>query len=319
MINTYYKIGSDGFIALKGVFGTDQTIEQAARVSYGVGTRKVSETRGLIRYLMRHAHASPLEMAEMSFHIRLPIYVCRQWHRHRTWNYNEYSGRYSEMIDSMEISQDWRKQSKVNKQGSEEGSIHWPEHADMDEYYVGSMEQMSSEEYLSFREKEHQQISRELYEERIKFGVAREQARKDLPVSNYTEMFAKADLRNILGFITLRCDHHAQIEIRQYANMIACAVREHFPILFEVWYDYSFCSYNFTRLDQILIKEIFLNHGYENPSGFNKEHLEYHGGNRYKEIGMDKREFAEFVDKFTKSKEQEFILPSEVLPEKESL
>lgn len=291
-LNHYFSVLDDGFCALKGFMGTDDEIEQAARVSYGKGTRKVSDTRNLLRYLLRHHHTTPFEMGELKFHIRAPIYVIRQWHRHRTWSYNEYSGRYSEMIDSMEKTDPsrWRLQSGSNKQGSDgflksQGNTFEPDGGT-----------------LSRQESNLHEDIREVYQDRLDAGVAKEQARKDLPVSNYTEMYAKVDLKNLFGFLRLRCDSHAQWEIRQYANIMAGAVKELFPISFEAWYDYHYTASSFTRLDKLMLdfhmKEITEN-----------LHRESRGHDDYaEEIGMGKRELDEFWQKIEPVEPQDFSL-----------
>lgn len=313
LVDKYYKVLDDGFIALKGYMGSDIDIERAARVSYGKGTRKVSDTRNLLRYLLRHRHSTPTEMGELCFHIRAPIYVFRQWHRHRTWSYNEYSGRYSEMIDSTENASQWRVQSTTNKQGSGDGKVSYPDSACGDEYYTGPMDTMTPEEYLSYRENELNERSRSVYEERLAFGVAKEQARKDLPVSNYTEMYAKVDLKNLLGFMSLRCDSHAQLEIRLYANIIAGIVKELFPITFEAWYDYHFAGTSFSRMEiQLLNYEMGLQSGeIEVQSDADPLWVEA------ERLGLGKREFDEYVEKTKIKQPQLFSLDDKELYVKE--
>jgi len=198
------KVLDDGFVRVVDYMGSDESIVQAARVSYGKGTKRVSEDRGLIRYLMRHWHTTPFEMCEIKLHVRVPMDCWRQWIRHRTANVNEYSTRYSEAIDATQKTEpgDWRIQSDLNRQGSE-----------------GTVEVAVGEE-LTREEAELHRLSRETYESRLKKGVAREQARKDLPLSTYTEAYWKIDLHNLFHFLRLRMDDHAQLEIRSYANII---------------------------------------------------------------------------------------------------
>lgn len=285
-LNHYFPVLDDGFCALKGFMGNDDEIEQAARVSYGKGTRKTSDTRNLLRFLLRHHHTTPFEMGEVKFHIRAPIYVIRQWHRHRTWSYNEYSGRYSEMIDSMEKTHadKWREQSGSNKQGS--GGF-------LDPFQGQHLSE--SEAFL------HGDMTK-VYQDRLTQGVAKEQARKDLPVSNYTEMYAKVDLKNLFGFLRLRCDSQAQWEIRQYANIMAGAVQELFPISFEAWYDYHYTASSFTRLDKLML-EFYMKEISETL------HRENHSYEDYaKEIGMGKRELTEFWNKILPVEDQDFSL-----------
>src|SRR5262249_19085844 len=177
-----FPVLDDGFVTLVDVMGDDQSVVQAARVSYGEGTRKVSDDRGLIRYLMRHRHTTPFEMAEIKLLVRVPMDCWRQWIRHRTANVNEYSTRYSLAIDATQPTppHQWRSQAASNRQGSGEP--------------LG--EQVGSA--LSREEVDFQTAARKLYEVRIAAGVAREQARKDLPLSTYTEAYWKIDLHNLL-------------------------------------------------------------------------------------------------------------------------
>ena len=291
MKDVYFKVLDDGFIALKDYMGTDLDIEQAARVSYGKGTRKTSDTRNLLRYLMRHRHTTPFEMCELKFHIRAPIYVFRQWHRHRTWSYNEYSGRYSEMIDSLEKTapDKWRTQSADNKQGS---GGYLPVKTTEQGDYNG--------DELSANESWFHNIATEIYKTRLRRGVAKEQARKDLPVSNYTEMYGKTDLKNLLHFMSLRSDGHAQLEIRQYADIISSMVKELFPITFEAWYDYVFAANNWTRLDQQLMQTVLNNAASLNDNDAMNKMAE--------SIGMSKREISEFYEKLNNAKNKDFTL-----------
>ena len=174
----------DGFVRVVDYMGTDESVVQAARVTYGKGTKKIHEDRGLIRYLMRHRHTTPLEMCEIKFHVRVPMDCWRQWIRHRTASVNEYSTRYSDAIDSMQKTPatGWRVQASANKQGS------------------GGEVEESVGRRLTENEVSFQQQAREVYNERLEAGVAREQARKDLPLSTYTEAYWKIDLHNLLHF-----------------------------------------------------------------------------------------------------------------------
>jgi len=188
IIGNRLQVLDDGFVRVVDYMGGDASIVQAARVSYGAGTKKVQEDRGLIRYLMRHRHTTPFEMCEVKLHVRVPMDTWRQWIRHRTANVNEYSTRYSVAIDATQRTppDGWRLQATGNRQGSSG-------YLDAD---TGSA--------LSTRESELLKISREVYEERLSKGVAREQARKDLPLSTYTEAYWKVDLHNLLHFLELR-------------------------------------------------------------------------------------------------------------------
>ncbi len=229
-----FKVLDDGFVYLVDVMGNDSSIVQAARVSYGVGTKTVNDDRGLIRYLMRHNHTTPFEMAELKFHVRVPMDTWRQWVRHRTANINEYSTRYSEAIDSQQTTapDQWRQQSTTNKQGSG------------DYLDNGTGINLSTQEYDA-----HLQ-ARELYKGRLAAGVAREQARKDLPLSTYTEAYWKIDLHNLLHFLALRMDSHAQYEIRQYAKTIGEEiVKPLFPLTWEAFEDYRLGAIRLSRLE----------------------------------------------------------------------
>jgi thymidylate synthase (FAD) len=222
-----YEVLDDGFIRVVDYLGSDSTIVQAARVSYGAGTKKSSEDRALINYLMRHRHTTPFEMCELKLHLRVPMDCWRQWIRHRTANVNEYSTRYSIAIDSARTTKpdEWRMQSTANKQGS------------------GNNIDVTLGERLTKSEKELQLYCRKVYEERIRLGVAREQARKDLPLSTYTEAYWKIDLHNLLHFLALRMAPEAQYEIRQYANIIGHEiVKKWVPMTWEAFLDYRLNS-----------------------------------------------------------------------------
>ena len=231
----------DGFVALVDCMGDDSSVVEAARVSYGAGTRRVSDDRGLIRYLMRHRHTTPFEMAEIKLLVRVPMDTWRQWIRHRSASVNEYSTRYSVAIDAAQATPPdaWRTQSANNRQGSE-----------------GLLDDSVGEE-LSRSEAEFQQRARALYDERLQHGVAREQARKDLPLSTYTEAYWKIDLHNLLHFLALRMDAHAQWEIRQYATVIGeQIVRPLFPLVWEAFVDYRLEAMYLTRLDRGVIERL---------------------------------------------------------------
>ncbi len=236
-----FSVLDDGFVCLVDIMGDDQSVVQAARVSYGEGTRKVSDDRGLIRYLLRHRHTTPFEMAEIKLLVRVPMDCWRQWIRHRTANVNEYSTRYSLAIDAMQTTQPdaWRTQAASNRQGS-----------------AGMLEAAQGAE-LTATETEFQRAARALYEQRIAQGIAREQARKDLPLSTYTEAYWKVDLHNLLHFLALRMDSHAQWEIREYATAIGeQIVRPLFPLVWEAFVDYRMQGVFLTRLDREVIARL---------------------------------------------------------------
>lgn len=223
LIGTRIDVLDDGFVELVDCMGSDAAIVQAARVSYGAGTRHVSQDRGLIRYLMRHRHTTPFEMCEIKLHVRTTMDCWRQWIRHRTANVNEHSTRYSVAIDAAQRTApgQWRLQSADNRQGSE-----------------GALSREQGEHFTD-REAEIIAAAREVYDERLAAGVAREQARKDLPLSTYTEAYWKIDLHNLLHFLELRMDLPAQYEIRQYAEAIGHQiVRRWVPLTWEAFLDY---------------------------------------------------------------------------------
>jgi thymidylate synthase (FAD) len=220
-----FNVLDDGFVRVVDYMGSDSSIVQAARVSYGKGTKKLREDEGLIRYLIRHHHTSPLEMCEIKLHVRVPMDCWRQWIRHRTASVNEYSTRYSLAIDAAQKTKPdaWRLQAASNRQGSE-----------------GFLE-LDKGKIFSAREHELQELARAVYNERIEAGLAREQARKDLPLSTYTEAYWKTNLHNLLHFLALRMEKHAQLEIRMYATTIGSEIVSRWcPMVWEAFKDYQF-------------------------------------------------------------------------------
>ncbi len=228
-----------GFVYLVDYLGTDDSIVQAARVSYGRGTKRVTEDRGLIRYLRRHLHTTPSEMVEFKFHCKMPIFVARQWIRHRTASVNEYSGRYSEMLEEFYVPDQSviSKQSKDNKQGrAEELTVEQKK----------KVIELLKEDYV--RSYGH-------YKEFIDdMQMARELARVGLSVANYTEWYWKIDLHNLLHFLKLRMDPHAQYEIRVFADAMARILKDAVPISFEAFEDYQLGSMQLTRLEIDFLK-----------------------------------------------------------------
>lgn len=235
-----FKVLNDGFVRVIDYMGTDESIVQAARVSYGKGTKKIRQDRELIRYLLRHRHTSPFEMCELKLHVRVPMDTWRQWIRHRTANVNEYSTRYSVAIDAAQIINpgEWRTQGTDNRQGS------------------GRYLDEKIGEKLSKREREIQKLCRQIYLERLDAGVAREQARKDLPLSTYTEAYWKLDLHNLLHFLALRLDEKAQLEIRTYAEVIGTEIVKRWcPITWEAFLDYRKHGFGLSAMEISLIRE----------------------------------------------------------------
>ena len=262
-----------GFIYLVDYMGNDDAVIQAARVSYGSGTQKVSTQEGLIRYLRRNVHTTPSEMVELKFHCKMPIFVARQWIRHRMANVNEYSGRYSEMLDEfylpdMEV---LKKQSIDNKQGRNEN---------LDPKIQAHVIELLKAEY------EGQYAT---YRELLKVDLARELARIGLSVANYTQWYWKIDLHNLFHFLRLRLDEHAQYEIRIYAQAMAGIIKDLAPISFKAFEDYQLYAITFSKLEL----DILSSHGWpmEEPKAIEAVKLI-----------ENKRERGEFLDKLSKIK-----------------
>ena len=247
----------DGFIRVVDYLGTDASVVQAARVSYGAGTKTPSDDEQLIRFMIRHGHMTPFEQCELKLHVRLPIDVMRQWVRHRTAHVNEYSTRYSEAIDSQhEVTPDeWRLQSSTNRQGSGDILETWTQAGRSEDHGLATSFKTPGK-YLSYRQDSAIDHAREVYEERLAFGVAREQARSVLPLSTYTEIYWKCDLRNLLNFLRLRLAPDAQKEIREYANVIAEIVSRWVPMTWKAFQDYQLNSLTLSAQEVEIIRTI---------------------------------------------------------------
>lgn len=226
-----------GFVKLLDVMGDDEEVENSARISYGEGTRKVNQTRNLIRYLMRHKHTSPFEMCEVKFHLKLPIFIMRQLVRHRTANLNEYSGRYSVMSDEFYLPEgDYlAKQSTTNSQGR--GEV------------------LEQQGLLQFEFNRIYDGASMAYQVLLEHDLSREVARALLPVANYTECIWKIDLHNFFHFVKLRSDSHAQREIRDYADAMYELVKPNFPLCCEAFEDYRQDAVTFSRQEMEIIRE----------------------------------------------------------------
>ena len=224
ILGGYFPVLDHGFVALVDYMGTDADIERAARVSYGAGTRRVSQTRGLVRYLQRHQHTTPAEMVEFKFHCAMPIFVARQWIRHRTASVNELSARYSllPLVFYTPKAADFALQSKANNQGREADPAPDALHARA----IARWERL-------------RQDAADTYGWLLQEDLARELARIDLPLSTYTQWYWKIDLHNLLHFLTLRVDAHAQWEIRAYGEVMAGMLQRVAPIAFEAWLHYN--------------------------------------------------------------------------------
>jgi thymidylate synthase (FAD) len=223
LLGRYFPVLDHGFVALVDYMGSDEDVERAARVSYGYGTRRTSETRGLIRYLRRHRHTTPSEMVELKFHCAMPMFVARQWIRHRTASVNEYSGRYSllPLLFYRPAPEHLQAQSAANRQGRAGEALH-ALHAEAAARWDGLRRAAAAQ-----------------YEWLVQHDVARELARIDLPLSTYTQWYWKIDLHNLLHFLTVRVDAHAQLEIRAYARVMAGMVERVAPLSFAAWVDYD--------------------------------------------------------------------------------
>jgi len=230
-----------GFVSLVDYMGTDECIERAARVSYGYGTRKQSQTRGLLRYLRRHKHTTPSEMVELKFHCCMPMFVARQWIRHRTANVNEYSGRYSlmPMLFYTPSADQLQKQSKKNNQGRS-----------------GQAVDQALYDAAMARFERVREASRSAYEWMTSEDIARELSRIDLPLSTYTQWYWKIDLHNLLHFLTLRVDKHAQWEIQEFGRVMAGMLKRVAPLSYEAWIDYDVCGAPLSRMELDVIRSL---------------------------------------------------------------
>lgn len=241
ILGLYFPVLDHGFVSLVDYMGTDESIERAARVSYGYGTRKASMTRGLIRYLRRHKHTTPSEMVELKFHCCMPMFIARQWIRHRTANVNEYSGRYSlmPMLFYTPGAEQLQTQSTQNNQGRS-GAVATDAQYDRAKamWEEGRTQSVRTYEWLTGQE------------------IARELARIDLPLSTYTQWYWKIDLHNLLHFLTLRIDSHAQWEIQQYGQVMAGMLKRVAPLSYEAWIDYDVCGGRLSRMELEALRKV---------------------------------------------------------------
>ena len=223
-----------GFVRVIDYMGDDTAIVQSARVSYGKGTKKITNDKGLIKYLMRHWHSTPFEMCEIKLHVKLPIFIARQWIRHRTANVNEYSARYSILDKEFYIPsvENLASQSQVNKQGRAENLS--PEEA---EKVINILKNDAEQTYNNYEVMLNENSDGETLDEGS-MGIARELARMNLTLNTYTQWYWKIDLNNLLHFLKLRADAHAQYEIRVYADIILDIVKKWVPITYEAFEDY---------------------------------------------------------------------------------
>jgi len=258
ILDKEFPVLDHGFIRLVDYLGGDQRIVQSARISYGAGTKSYRKDKGLINYLMRNGHTSPFEQVNFTFHLKMPIFVARQWIRHRTGRVNEISGRYSVMTDECyrPDRNHINPQSEVNRQGRTDIVL----------------DQEKQDEVLAKFDKDHQVIF-DNYHAMLDDGIARELARIDLPLSMYTEWYWQMDLRNLFHFLSLRLDGHAQYEIRVYAEQMLEIVRKVCPIASEAFEEFEYGAMSFSKSERAALHAMLK--GEENPlKGRSKELFE---------------------------------------------
>ena len=266
-----------GFIRVIDYMGDDTSIVQSARVSYGKGTKQISNDKGLIKYLMRHRHSTPFEMCEIKFHIKLPIFIARQWIRHRTANVNEYSARYSILDKEFYIPspENLAAQSATNNQGR--GDALTSEEASN---VIDILRRDAEQTYSNYETLLNENSSGETIDDN-KAGIARELARMNLTLNTYTQWYWKIDLNNLLHFLALRADGHAQYEIRVYADAMLDIVRKWVPLTYAAFEDYRVGGTEVSAKEINLIKKLIKG---EKIS--------------FEEEGLSKREWAELQRKF---------------------
>jgi thymidylate synthase (FAD) len=313
----------NAFICLVDHMGDDSSIVQAARVSYGkdeqdqnIGKKfpypeyhsmpdphrearkeweshlknQAQKDRQLIRYLMNHSHTTPFEMVEIKFMVQVPMDCWRQWIRHRTASVNEYSTRYTEALNFFQVThpEEWRLQATDNKQGSSGFLEKWPEENNVQHIanmgYPSTIEQTPGQ-FLSNDEESFHQIAKHLYQTRLALGIAKEQARKDLPLSTYTRAYWKCDLHNIFNFLRLRMDSHAQLEIRSFANSMFEIVKEICPVACEAFEDYVLHAKRFSKMEMEVLKFLVSDYEFDNSA--------------LKPSSMSDREWKEFLGKLS--------------------
>ena len=241
-----------GFVRVIDYMGDDTAIVQSARVSYGKGTKKISNDKGLIKYLMRHWHSTPFEMCEIKLHVKLPIFIARQWIRHRTANVNEYSARYSILDKEFYIPsvENLASQSQINKQGRAENLS--PEEA---EKVIELLKSDAEQTYRNYEVMLNENSDGETLDE-SSMGIARELARMNLTLNTYTQWYWKIDLNNLLHFLALRADAHAQYEIRVYADIILDIVKKWVPVTYEAFEDYRVGGTQLSAKEILILKKI---------------------------------------------------------------
>lgn len=286
ILGKYFPVHDAGFVALKDYMGSDQCIEESARVSYSYGIRKRGDTQALIRSLMRRGHTSPFEMVEVKLHCAMPIFVARQWIRHRTASVNEMSGRYSlmPMLFYKPTLEQVQAQSKKDKQGRE-----------------GALPDKIAQAFIAGVENSCD-VHGDGYRWATENDIARELARIDLPLNIYTQWYWKIDGNNLLKALSQRCDLHAQWETRQYFNVIAGIAKRLMPLSFEAWEDYNFYAKKLSRQEMRVLRALIKRKGdllYSLPVDCHRRALE--------EL-MSKTEVTEFLDKFEAEQRVSFDL-----------
>lgn len=266
------RILDHGFIRVIDYMGDDSAIVQAARVSYGTGTKQVNQDAGLIRYLMRHKHTTPFEMCEIKFHLKMPIFVARQWIRHRTANVNEYSARYSVMDKEFYIPrpEELAAQSSKNHQGRGEEALSAEETARVIEILKGDSDQC----YAHYEELMNTAANGDVLDPERK-GIARELARMNLPINIYTQWYWKIDLHNLLHFLHLRADSHAQYEIRVFAQAMMDIVQRWVPVAYQAFVDYRVNAENISGQGMEVVRRMIKGETVtQEESGINKREWE---------------------------------------------
>jgi len=241
-----------GFVRVVDYMGDDASIVQAARVSYGKGTKKISTDSGLIKYLMRHRHSTPFEMCEIKYHIKLPIFVARQWIRHRTANVNEYSARYS-ILDKefyLPSKENLAAQSSINRQGR--GEVINGKQADS---ILDMLKKDAEQTYANYELMLNEKYDGNIINKDNK-GLARELARMNLTLNTYTQWYWKTDLLNLLNFLSLRADSHAQYEIRAYADVMIDSLKRWVPTAFEAFMDYRVGGMELSAKGKLVIQKM---------------------------------------------------------------
>ena len=277
VLYTPIEVLDHGFIRVIDYMGDDSSIVQSARVSYGKGTKKISNDKGLIKYLMRHRHSTPFEMCEIKFHIKLPIFIARQWIRHRTANVNEYSARYSILDKEFYIpsAENLAAQSAINNQGRGDALTD-----DEASNVIQILKKDAEQTYSNYETLLNESSEGNIIDE-SKSGIARELARMNLTLNTYTQWYWKIDLNNLLHFLALRADDHAQYEIRVYADAMLDIVKKWVPLTYEAFEDYRIGGTELSAKEVNLMRKLLKG---EKVS--------------FEEEGLSKREWSELQRKF---------------------